>query len=222
MRKDRQYDYLTVKYDPDGNESWVALYNGAADAMDRAAALELDSYGNVYVTGWSEGTATDEDFATIKYDPDGNELWVARYDGPANYKDVPYGMALDPSGNVCVTGLSEGTATDEDFATIKYDPDGNQLWIARYDGPANTGDVPYGIAVDVSGNTYVTGYSTGSTTGRTMPLSSTTRTATSCGSPGTTAQQARRTWPAVWPLTAWGTHMSPEGATMRTQATTSP
>jgi len=152
-------DYATIKYDGDGNELWVARYNGPVSDNDSAQALAVDAGGNVYVTGGSHGEGTGRDYATIKYDGDGNELWVARYDGPASDADSPIAMGIDASGNVYVTGDSTGDGADRDYATIKYDSDGNELWVARYDGPAEDSDSPTALAIDTSGNVYVTGLS---------------------------------------------------------------
>ena len=155
-------DYATVKYDPNGNQLWVARYNGPGKSDDWAYAIAVDASGNVYVTGFSTGSGTSRDYATVKYDPNGNLLWVARYDGPGQSDDVAYAMAVDASGNVYVTGYSVGSAaTYYDYATVKYDPNGNQLWVARYNGPGNYFDGASAIAVDASSNVYVTGYSTG-------------------------------------------------------------
>ncbi len=65
-------------------------------------------------------TALNEDYCTIKYDKSGNQLWVARYNGPGNYHDHPNTIALDPFGNVYVTGLSFSTSSASDFCTFKY------------------------------------------------------------------------------------------------------
>jgi len=151
------YDYATVKYDTDGNELWVTRYNGPGNFYDYANAIALDSSGNVYVTGASRSSDSSSDYATVKYDPEGNELWVDRYNGPGNFYDYAQAIALDSSGNVYVTGYSYGSGTDYDYATVKYDTDGNELWAARYNGPANFGDLARAIAIDSSGNAYVTG-----------------------------------------------------------------
>ncbi|UCG16018.1 MAG: SBBP repeat-containing protein [Phycisphaerales bacterium] len=151
-------DYATVKYDSSGNELWVARYNGLGNGQDNARAIALDASGNVYVTGWTNISVSDFDYATIKYDASGNELWVARYDDPAHDYDWAYALAVDASGNVYVTGRSLGYGTVDDCVTIKYDSDGTEIWVARYDGPANSNDAPSAMTVDASGNVYVTGY----------------------------------------------------------------
>ena len=158
-------DYATMKYDTDGNRLWVARYNGPANAEDWALDLVLDSSGNLYVTGWSQGNGTEADCTTIKYDEQGNQLWVARYDGQASGYDLAYAIASDFSSNIYITGWSQGNGTDADCATIKYDSDGNQLWAARYNGPINGEDKCFAIAVDGWANVFVTGWSQGNGTG---------------------------------------------------------
>ncbi|NIM99228.1 MAG: hypothetical protein GTO24_14450 [candidate division Zixibacteria bacterium] len=158
-------DYATIKYDPSGNKLWVQRYDGPGDSEDYAYAVVADDLGNVYVTGMSIGEGTAGDYATIKYRPDGTAAWVRRYDGPANGWDYGRDIAIDGSGNVCVTGISMGSGTDPDFATIKYDSSGNELWVERYNGPGNGWDCALAITVDGSSNVYVTGYSLGDETG---------------------------------------------------------
>lgn len=176
------YDYATIKYDTNGAERWVARYNGSGNGYDYANAMTLDSLGCIYVTGYSEGSGTQMDYATIKYDTSGNQLWVATYNGPANNDDRPSGILVDRSDNIYVTGCSYEWGTSLDYTTIMYDLNGNQMWIATYDGPPYQNDlvksdgdssVPsvtgsdgdcdyaYALALDRSGNLYVTGGSFG-------------------------------------------------------------
>ena len=113
------------------------------------------------MTGYSYGSGTDDDYATIKYDGSGTELWVARYDGPGNLYDRGFSIAIGSSEDVYVTGHSVGLGTNLDYATIKYDASsGTELWVARYNGLGNYNDEAYALAVDGPGNVYVTGYST--------------------------------------------------------------
>ncbi len=158
---EREYDYVTVKYDSDGNELWTAVYNGDANGPDYVCSVAPDYNENIFVTGMSAGIDTGDDYATVKYDSNGNELWVRRYNGTRNGYDRAYDMALDKSGNVYVTGSSSNSGTYADYTTIKYDPNGNQLWIAIYNGPANTDDVARCIILDEFGNIYVAGASSG-------------------------------------------------------------
>jgi len=158
-------DYATIKYYPNGDTVWVRRYDGPGNEDDAAEAIAVDGSGNVYVTGYSYGSGTSYDYATIKYYPNGDTAWVRRYDGPGNGWDFARAMALDGAGNVHMTGSSEGDGTGKDYATIKYYPNGDTAWVRRYDGPANSTDCATAIALDDSGKVYVTGFSRGDGTG---------------------------------------------------------
>lgn len=150
-------DYATIKYDPFGLEQWVARYDGPGNADDGAFSLAVDRRGNVYVTGWSYGSDTGYDYATIKYDSTGMEQWVARYDTSDSY-DVATDLGIDGSGNVYVTGYSLDSGPGHDYATVKYDTDGMVQWTARHDASDVFGQSKIALAVDGSGNVYVTGW----------------------------------------------------------------
>jgi uncharacterized delta-60 repeat protein len=152
-------EFATVKFDANGNQLWIAYYNGNAHSYDNAIALAVDALGNVYVTGTSSVNNTNTDIATVKYDTNGNQLWAASYDGPSHDIDEAGAIALDSLGNVYVTGDSYGSPdTGYDWATLKYDTQGNLLWGARYNAPAGNADIPYALTVDSEGSVYVTGY----------------------------------------------------------------
>ena len=144
-------------------QEWEARYDGPASGADGGHRLAVDQAGNVYVTGESAGVNTFDDYATIKYDSSGHQLWEARYNGLGNGYDRAYALVIDGEGNVYVTGASQGYIESHlDYLTVKYDTLGNQLWVARYNGPLSGEDVPYAIALDRWGNVYVTGRSLGS------------------------------------------------------------
>ena len=147
--------YTTIKYSSDGNQLWVADYNGPGNGNDFARSIAVDELGNVYVTGESMGLNNKNEYATIKYDTNGNELWVKRYSGPENENSMAYCIAIDAAGNVYVTGSSYIY-----FATIKYGSDGSELWVQRYGAEINY-DKANAISVDTDGNVYVTGESFG-------------------------------------------------------------
>jgi hypothetical protein len=142
-------------------EEWVAVYNGPGNGPDGATDLAVGSNGNIYVTGISYDISTGDDFNTVCYDPDGNVLWSARYDGKGDWGDIAYAISTDKIGNVFVTGTSHNTEGHYDYITIVYDSTGNQKWIARYNGPGNWHDRAFAITTDSLGNIYVTGESNG-------------------------------------------------------------
>jgi hypothetical protein len=151
-------NYATVKYDGDGNQLWVAYYDGPRHAYDAARAIALDGAGHVYVTGESGGFTGVFDYATVKYDSKGNELWAVRYSDPAGDSyDAPTAIAVDQSGHVYVTGASGTTDAGRAYGTVKYDPDGIELWVARYSLLNSSGAQARALTVDAQGNVYVTG-----------------------------------------------------------------
>jgi hypothetical protein len=155
-------DYVTIKYNNAGVRQWVASYDGSGNSTDGAKALAVDDSENVYVTGYSTSSNGYRDYATVKYNNAGIQQWVTQYNGPGNKDDLAYALKVDSSVNVYVTGHSTRSNGNWDYATIKYNNAGVQQWVARYNGPANSHDGANAIAVDGSGNVYVTGYSTGS------------------------------------------------------------
>jgi uncharacterized delta-60 repeat protein len=106
-----------------------------------------------------------EDYVTIKYNSNGDTLWTQRYNGTGNASDVPFAIAIDNSGNIYVTGYSTGSGSNSDYLTIKYNPNGIQQWIQRYNGAGAGQDVAYSITADDSGNVYITGVSDTASTG---------------------------------------------------------
>lgn len=153
-------DYLTIKYNRNGQILWVRTYNGPVDGYDRICGLAVDNLGNIYVTGLSEGHGTNFDYATIKYNANGVEEWVKRYNGSGNGPDSARAIAVDDSGNVYVTGAS-WNGFNMDYLTIKYaqNPDRVEEWIIRYNGPDNLNDYAYFLSTDNYGNIYVSGIS---------------------------------------------------------------
>src|SRR5574341_321829 len=84
--------------------------------------------------------------------------WVRVHNGLGNGYDEAKALAVDDSGNVYVTGRSLGSIGLDNFCTLKYNSWGDSLWDRSYNGLGNDIDVATSIAVDNSGNVYVTGY----------------------------------------------------------------
>ncbi|WP_438003140.1 SBBP repeat-containing protein [Sorangium sp. So ce321] len=139
---------------------WSTGLGGAGDQA--AYAVATDAAGNLYVTGWFEGTvdfgagplvsAGNGDVFVLKLDPAGHALWSRRF-GSSPYRESGTHIALDGSGNILVGGSYSGAPFDgpppvdfgggplpwgNDFSLsavflVKLDPDGNHLWTCPCD-----------------------------------------------------------------------------------------
>ena len=174
-------DAFVTKLSASGQTLWSACLGGDKD--ENACALAVDGAGAVYVTGetYSSGWASGGFDATyrgardgfvVKLSDTGQHLWSALL-GDAG-EDRPRDIALDgSSGAVCITGyttsygwLTGGTDSMQrkretsrhglnDVFVAKLSADGGRLWSSCLGGAAD--DYGYGIAVDGSGNLFVTG-----------------------------------------------------------------
>ena len=138
--------------------AWVRHYaSDVAPPWGCSSAIAVDTTGNVYVTGYSYASFSNNDYVTIKYNSNGDTLWVARYNGPGNSSDdQAAAITLDKSGNVYVTGRS-----DSNYVTVKYNSSGVQQWAVRSNDSKKFGSWFYwaaSITVDASGNVYMTGW----------------------------------------------------------------
>ncbi|UOG73185.1 SBBP repeat-containing protein [Hymenobacter tibetensis] len=156
--------FSTVKYtQSELRQLWEARFTGPGTSTEGAEDVVTDTSGNVYVTGYAYN-GRNYDYATVKYTPTGQQLWEARYNGPADGEDLPTNVVVDSAGNVYVSGTSHGLAKS-DYATIKYSPTGQQIWQAHYSGPVNGYNLATKVEVGRRGTVYVTGSSdNGSTT----------------------------------------------------------
>jgi hypothetical protein len=152
------FDWLTVKYSPDGDTVWTRRMSWSS--TDYPTDLAVDYRGNVHVTGTRWQSGTEEDFLTVMYSSSGVQRWFATYDGPTHGSDVGYALAVGESGSVYVTGVSDASS-GTDYVTVKYDSAGVEQWARRYDGPEQSSDEPAAIAVVPGGSVVVTGMSWG-------------------------------------------------------------
>jgi hypothetical protein len=104
----------------------------------------------------------------LKFDvATGDLIWDATYDGPVGWYDVANCIAEGPGGTVIVSGLSDGSGTGWDWATVAFDAEnGTQVWAERYDGPASQSDEARDILCTPAGDIYVTGYGYGEGTNK--------------------------------------------------------
>lgn len=169
-------DIYIAKLDTNGNWLWAVRAGSTYDDIGRSIAVDDNS--NVYVTGEFEGTVSfgittltssgDMDILVAKLSTEGNWLWAVKAGG--NDYDIGYGIDLDAASNVYITGYftssatfgnttltSLGTYWDSDIFIAKLSSSGSWLWAhsAIGEGAYDKGN---SIAVDNSGNSYITGF----------------------------------------------------------------
>ncbi|MCB9448047.1 MAG: SBBP repeat-containing protein [Flavobacteriales bacterium] len=172
-------DIWVQKLDASGNFIWARSFGGSLDDIGRS--ITVDASGNVYTTGYFQGTADfdpgagtanitsagNEDIFIQKLDASGNFLWAKSFGG--SLADYGLSIAVDAAGNVYTTGYFQGTADfdpgagtanhssagNEDIFVQKLDTSGNFVW-ARSFGDSNS-DRGNSICVDASSNVYTTG-----------------------------------------------------------------
>ena len=149
------YVCTTIKYDSRGQQQWIARYNAPNGAF--GVAIAVDSSGNTYVAAAASDQFNTLFCATIKYNAAGDQQWIAEYHGGSG-ADEPAAIVVDKAGNAYVTGTTQ-ICQGSDYLTLKYNSAGQEQWVARYSGPQEPLDAAKAIAVDNSGNVYVTGRS---------------------------------------------------------------
>src|SRR3990172_1020185 len=79
--------YCTIKYSSSGVREWIKYFTGPNSAGRFTFSISLDSFNNIYVTGYSFNEGHYFDYCTIKYDSNGVQQWYKYYNGPANEID---------------------------------------------------------------------------------------------------------------------------------------
>lgn len=167
-------DVFLAKYDGNGNVLWAKSAGGTY--VNQGYSVSVDASGNAYVTGYFTSptitfgpytltNAGGGNFFLAKYDGNGNVLWAKSAGGI--YADVGNSVAVDASGNAYVTGFFQSSTIifgsdtlknagyDNIFLT-KFDPNGNVLWAKSAGGGPDEAQ-GISVAVDASGNAYLTG-----------------------------------------------------------------
>lgn len=155
---------LLIKYTAAGTRVWLTEY-GSANGVN---AFVLDGTGNAYLTGVQYKSGTNQGgYLTLKFNANGTFLWQKLYNGTGIGHDTAYAIALDSSGSAYVTGASTNpnNSTTTNITTVKYDTNGNQKWVDRYQGPLNGDDTGIGIAYLALGKLAATGYGAAGSTG---------------------------------------------------------
>lgn len=174
--KSQQVDLYLAKYRPDGSVEWAQRAGG--NVQNAAGGITVDKNGNIYIAGGFYGTATfgsktlnsvqNYDGFYAKYQPDGTCVW-ARSWGSGSDNEVATKIRVDNADNIYVSGYGQDVmkfgnttftcAGDFDVIVAKFKQDGTALWAVH--GGGENQDHPLDMAIDKSGNAYVTGYYNG-------------------------------------------------------------
>ncbi|VAX23895.1 hypothetical protein MNBD_IGNAVI01-269 [hydrothermal vent metagenome] len=161
-------NFLTLKYDKNGDLLWVKTFDSGEGGIDEAHAIALDNEGNVYVTGFASSNSIElDEFYTIKYSSEGEEIWHAIFNGPETggikWNDRATYIFVDDNQNVYVTGTVE--AYDDstyyvhtNIGVVKYNSEGILKYFDVYDSPYHGDEVPTGISVNKYGHLFISGY----------------------------------------------------------------
>ncbi len=164
-------DLFLAKFAPDGTALWSQRFGGSGD--DYAAGVAVTASGDVVLFAGFEGTvsfgggdltsAGYTDAVLAKYSSAGAHLWSRRIGG--SELDDALSVAVDPAGNVLLTGSFAGTASfaqtmlssagNSDTFVSKWSGDGTHLWSKRFG--STDFDRGHSIAADSSGNILVAG-----------------------------------------------------------------
>lgn len=162
-----------------GSVPWARLLgtSGSEQAYDVAVAPN----GNAALTGFTTGdlaatNAGANDVYVALYDTNGNPQWTKQIGSTGI--DNAYGVAMDPSDNVYVTGDAGESIDGQTFSggfsdafVAKFDSSGTFQW-ARLLGDTGA-DTAQDIAVDAAGNSYIVGWTDGDIGGSNLGLTDT-------------------------------------------------
>ncbi|WP_146136498.1 SBBP repeat-containing protein [Aphanothece hegewaldii] len=167
-------DAFIAKYAPDGTLLWK--HQLGTNNSDSANSITTDGAGNLYITGYTEGSLDDDttnfnqggsDAFIAKYAPDGTLLW--KHQLGTNTYDFASSITTDGAGNLYITGSTFGSLDDDttnlnqggsDAFIAKYSPNGTLLW--KHQLGTDYDDFASSITTDGAGNLYITGNTYGS------------------------------------------------------------
>jgi hypothetical protein len=159
-----QADFLLLKYNASGVLQWTVTYNSPGNNDDELEAITVDGSGNIIVAGYSrvfDANSSHSVLSTVKYSSAGSLLWAVQT-RTGQIDNEARAITTDATGNIYIAGTTiDTTAFAYDYLVLKLNAAGVQQWVATYNGSANQIDWANAIAVDATGNVYVTGQSMG-------------------------------------------------------------
>lgn len=144
------------KYTPEGEVLWSWSWNGASNGDDIAHAVAIDPAGDLVIVGETYVGGSGSDMLFIKLGPDSKPVWQSSYNGPGNLGDRAYGVAVDGTGNIAVTGEEYKLIGLHNVWTRLMDKDGTAIWTDTFDANAGN-DAGHAVAFTSSSEVIVAG-----------------------------------------------------------------
>jgi hypothetical protein len=164
-------DVFLTKWNGNGAKQWTKQWG--TTKYERSDSVTIDSYGNIYITGNTKGNLDgnvnigDSDIFLAKWNSSGNKQWARQW-GTSN-PDYGVSVKVDSLGNVFVAGATSGGLDGNtnsggfDIFLTKWKVSGTKQWTKQWG--SNEDDFGNALAVDSSGNVFVTGSTAGSIDG---------------------------------------------------------
>jgi len=105
--------------------------------------LRITSDGSLVLLAAVRNDDQDYDFETLCYDRNDSLQWQQTFNEPGKQEDIPVALGFDDSACIYVTGTTETGSRNTDIMTVKYDPDGNEVWSRRFVGKKDESTRPY-------------------------------------------------------------------------------
>ncbi|MFX1238331.1 MAG: hypothetical protein ACFFAS_15250 [Promethearchaeota archaeon] len=145
-------DVIVVKFDNEGEYLWNTTWGGPGNDIPKD--IILDSSRNIYVAGGVSDDSDNEDFFVVSFDEMGDFRWNQTLRD--SYDDMAFGIALDGSNNVYISGTRNNTISGNlDILLASYTSSGTYRWHRTWDGLSN--DRGTDVVVDSLNNIYVLG-----------------------------------------------------------------
>jgi hypothetical protein len=113
------WDYVTRKLSPYGNEIWLKMFDSELNLNDFASSLVTDKDNNIYITGGTYGTISGGNCYTVKYSQNGDLMWVQEWDAPNSEFETASGIFVDDSSNIFIAGDAADSANGYNIFLLK-------------------------------------------------------------------------------------------------------